>query len=520
MNIPCVANLFLCVGVSIGALTCQPEVPSLPYVAAAVPFALPLGKVEGEVPGEGGQGTLVLASPLVSLCPACSQPASRPASRGETGLGAPLLCCCCCCFCFYLCFCCIFWHIAFHTSPYPFLSNNHHRLPIRPFVPPSSTTLCSIASHTILPSYPSLPSNLTIARIYTPSTCHSLRRRLSSLFSVNPLLPSFIPSSFSPSIPFAATLVDHSYHRHLLSQHNPTDYSLHNPTQRILLPTMASDNGSNGEPGTRPRRSSITQSTLSNLFQRGNTYSGGPSFPVAPPNPAASDRRRLSITTLGLSGTSPNSGVPFGMRRGSMSTNSDSIDESAIDDDEAVQGSAKTAPTTPFVRRMSFGGSAMRNYRPNGSPGNGNASPPQSGRRASAQRVPQAQPSGSATAASAPAPARRASSVLMSPSPLQASNTKFPRTSSDSPYSRTDQQGFNWSEQLRSRAESSVSGARPSFSFASTSPPRASVQHDRAKSVSDMPQPPVQASAAKAKPERPKPDAFQERILKGDFYMD
>jgi hypothetical protein len=216
---------------------------------------------------------------------------------------------------------------------------------------------------------------------------------------------------------------------------------------------MASDNGSNGEPGTRPRRSSITQSTLSNLFQRGNTYSGGPSFPVAPPNPAASDRRRLSITTLGLSGTSPNSGVPFGMRRGSMSTNSDSIDESAIDDDEAVQGSAKTAPTTPFVRRMSFGGSAMRNYRPNGSPGN-------------------------------------------------------------------DQQGFNWSEQLRSRAESSVSGARPSFSFASTSPPRASVQHDRAKSVSDMPQPPVQASAAKAKPERPKPDAFQERILKGDFYMD
>jgi hypothetical protein len=35
-----------------------------------------------------------------------------------------------------------------------------------------------------------------------------------------------------------------------------------------------------------------------------------------------------------------------------------------------------------------------------------------------------------------------------------------------------------------------------------------------------MPQPPVQASAAKAKPERPKPDAFQERILKGDFYMD
>ncbi|KAI9171604.1 hypothetical protein HJFPF1_01090 [Paramyrothecium foliicola] len=284
---------------------------------------------------------------------------------------------------------------------------------------------------------------------------------------------------------------------------------------------MASDNGSSGDTTSRPRRSSITQSTLSNLFQRGNTYSGGPSFPVSQSNPAASDRRRLSITTLGLSGTSPSGAVPFTMRRGSVSTNSDSIDESAIDDDEAAQGSAKTAPTTPFVRRMSFGGSAMRNYRPNGSPGNGNnASPPQPGRRSSVQRAPQAQPPGAAAAAvPPPAAARRASSVLPSPS-LQASNTKFPSTSSDSPYSRTDQQGFNWSEQLRSRAESSVSGARPSFSFASGSPPRGSMQHDRAKSVSDMPQPPAQASAAQAKPERPKPDAFQERILKGDFYMD
>ncbi|CAF3548578.1 unnamed protein product [Fusarium graminearum] len=85
------------------------------------------------------------------------------------------------------------------------------------------------------------------------------------------------------------------------------------------------------------------------------------------------------------------------------------------------------------------------------------------------------------------------------------------------------QQGFNWSEQLRSRAESSVIGApRASFSLASSSPPRGSI-HDRAKSVSEMPQPPAQASSIKQQPrqpERPKPDAFQERILKGDFYMD
>ncbi|KAK7714080.1 hypothetical protein SLS64_004177 [Diaporthe eres] len=69
--------------------------------------------------------------------------------------------------------------------------------------------------------------------------------------------------------------------------------------------------------------------------------------------------------------------------------------------------------------------------------------------------------------------------------------------------------GFNWSEQLRSRAESTVaSGQRPSFSFASGmtgSPPRTG--------ATPKPRSPPRDT-------RPKPDAFQERILKGDFYMD
>lgn len=184
---------------------------------------------------------------------------------------------------------------------------------------------------------------------------------------------------------------------------------------------------------------------MSNLFQRGGSTG-------APPT-ANDNRRRLSVTTLGLSGTQQTASPSFNLRRGSMSTNSnpDSIDESAIEEDDAQTG-AKTAPTTPFVRRMSFGAPAMRGYRTGGSPGN-------------------------------------------------------------------DQSGFNWSEQLRTRAESSVTGARPSFALAS-SPPRGSVQHDRAKSISDMPQPPAQAPAPKPQPERRKPDAFQERILKGDFYMD
>jgi hypothetical protein len=102
----------------------------------------------------------------------------------------------------------------------------------------------------------------------------------------------------------------------------------------------------------------------------------------------------------------------------------------------------------------------------------------------------------------------------------QASTTKQAKHPSDNT-SRSDQQGFNWSEQLRSRAESNVTGGpRTSFSMSNSPPRSAAPIHDRAKSVSDMPAPPAQAAAVKAAPARPKPDAFQERILKGDFYMD
>ncbi|KAJ4163308.1 hypothetical protein LMH87_005046 [Akanthomyces muscarius] len=208
--------------------------------------------------------------------------------------------------------------------------------------------------------------------------------------------------------------------------------------------------------GTAHRRSSITQAALSNLFQRGPSNANVPPLPGAP-SMTDPRGRRLSVSTIGLSGSSPTNAAAF-VRRESVSTNSNSgsMDESAIEDDDFVPGSARTAPNTPFVRRMSFGASAgsgsLRGYRPSGSPGN-------------------------------------------------------------------DQQGFNWSEQLRSRAESSVAGARPSFSLASGSPPR--MPHDRARSVSEMAAPPNQAPPPPPpRQEKPKPDAFQERILKGDFYMD
>ncbi|KAH6608782.1 hypothetical protein Trco_002128 [Trichoderma cornu-damae] len=291
-----------------------------------------------------------------------------------------------------------------------------------------------------------------------------------------------------------------------------------------------SDTSPNGAGTGHHRRSSITQAALSNLFQRGPpTASSGPPFPGN--GGADSQRRRLSITTIGLSGTSPSSTASI-MRRGSMSTNSDSIDENAIEDEDAILGGPRTAPTTPFVRHMSFGGSsAMRNLRSGGSPGNGKSPksppPPSLGRSHGGHGdlwlplLSQSHPHQRKVSISAAWPAAGRRPSLSHP---QASNVQHPRVSSDNLPSRADQLGFNWSEQLRSRAESSVTGARPSFSFHGTgshSPPRALPNHDRSKSISDMPQPPAQASAVKPKQqERPKPDAFQERILKGDFYMD
>jgi len=225
---------------------------------------------------------------------------------------------------------------------------------------------------------------------------------------------------------------------------------------------MANENNNPVDSPTsgRPRRGSFTSNTFNSIFGRSNSVSGSSAstgqnpFPGPISTAAAQDqqRRRMSINTLGLSGTSPSQTSPFSAmaaaRRGSVSTaGSDSIDENAIDDDD---GPARN-PNTPFTRRMSYGAQALRASRA------GNSSPGTSG------------------------------------------------------------EGLNWSEQFRSRAESSVS-QRPTFS---TSPSAAKSTHDRAKSVSEMPAPPTAALPAAVSPRAAKkPDAFGERMLKGDFYMD
>lgn len=72
-------------------------------------------------------------------------------------------------------------------------------------------------------------------------------------------------------------------------------------------------------------------------------------------------------------------------------------------------------------------------------------------------------------------------------------------------------EGYNWSEQIKHRAErsASINSQAPSAAAANTT------AHQRAVSVAGAEQP------IKEMPKTPmKPDRFQERILKGDFYMD
>ncbi|RWA05969.1 hypothetical protein EKO27_g9127 [Xylaria grammica] len=278
---------------------------------------------------------------------------------------------------------------------------------------------------------------------------------------------------------------------------------------------MSNDNSGAGQPNDR--RGSVTSAAFSNLFHRSNSTSasgngnGNAARESVSAAAARDQRRRLSVTTLGLSGASPPSAnTPFGFRRGSISSTnySDSIDENAIDDDEP----AKMPTTSPFTRRTSFGAQAMRNMR-TGQTSPGSGRPAQQARRTSLAASRQPPPPGASSLSTAAG--RRMSTS-------QASNTLSTRTPSDMLSARSDN-GYNWTEQLRFRAESSVTGQRPAFGSVAApgSPPRAAPHHDRAKSVSDMPAPPRQPEVMKPRqPERPKPDHMQERILKGDFYMD
>ncbi|KAL4891379.1 hypothetical protein BDV59DRAFT_69054 [Aspergillus ambiguus] len=123
---------------------------------------------------------------------------------------------------------------------------------------------------------------------------------------------------------------------------------------------------------SRPRRASLASGLgFSDYASKPGTQgqsSGAPTGPIPQANPG----RRLSITTLGLSG-SPTQTSPFGGRSFRHGSISSSIGSSSANIDEAVAEDGESAPpsaNSPFARRLSFGAQALRDVR-GGSVGNG-----------------------------------------------------------------------------------------------------------------------------------------------------
>jgi hypothetical protein len=137
------------------------------------------------------------------------------------------------------------------------------------------------------------------------------------------------------------------------------------------------------ESETRPRRGSIASGLpFNDLFSRQNNQAAARDAANA-----QASQRRLSVTTLGLSG-SPTQAASFAngpFRRGSLSSSwssSPGNHEDAITED--VDG---TSPSSPFARRVSFGAQALREAR-TGSVGNGEGFNWSEALRSRAERAP------------------------------------------------------------------------------------------------------------------------------------
>jgi hypothetical protein len=242
-----------------------------------------------------------------------------------------------------------------------------------------------------------------------------------------------------------------------------------------------------------------------------------------------SNRRGMSITTLGLNGNSPNSqNSPLSafarQRRASVASSSasgspefkNSFEDSAVIEEDLQTGAPANTPATPsFARRVSFGAQALRDVRSTGTASGG--------RRPSLFATLQEQPENETprndlSPSNSKATARGGSRGLFLSCPVRhvTFGLEFlePLTFDNSLF-HTDPclgEGFNWSEALRDRTkrQSSVSGGKPfavrprATSIATEEPPK------------EMPRahaPPVTARLGK-------PDQLGERMLRGDFMMD
>lgn len=256
-------------------------------------------------------------------------------------------------------------------------------------------------------------------------------------------------------------------------------------------------------PESRPRRASIAD-----LFSKQPASNSSARQPQGQANQQAS-QRRLSITTLGLSG-SPTQTSAFGnqnFRRGSMSSsfgsNAPNAEDAVADDPDSSSPGA--TPSSPWARRVSFGAQALRDARA-GSIGNGRY-PPLASR--SGPGPSPTGPTGSLAGARRSPPANATPTAAAQT--RSSASTSSPLDEKSNP-SRRVGEGFNWSEALRSRAERapSIGGSISQPSSAT----RQSHNHQRAASIASMEQP---VREIPKQPKQNKPDFFQEKILRGDF---
>ncbi|KAE8342407.1 hypothetical protein BDV24DRAFT_130869 [Aspergillus arachidicola] len=264
-------------------------------------------------------------------------------------------------------------------------------------------------------------------------------------------------------------------------------------------------------PSSRQRRASLASGLglADYLSKSGNqgTTSSVPTGPMASAvaNAQSHHGRRLSITTLGLSG-SPTQTSPFGgrnLRHGSVSSsmgsNPASLEDAVIEDNE--NGPPSVTPTSPFARRVSFGAQALRDVR-GGSTGNGRYPSPWSpvaGRRSNGS------------------PASSTFITTTTVSEAATTHKMISENDRSNPSWRPLGEGFNWSEALRTRAERAPSIGNNSSNAPQaqhTANPAQSGPHQRAASIASMEHP---AREMPKQPRQNKPDFFQEKILRGDF---
>ena len=235
-----------------------------------------------------------------------------------------------------------------------------------------------------------------------------------------------------------------------------------------------------------------------------NNQNGSPPFtsPIASvaANAQTQHRRRLSITTLGLSG-SPTQTSPFSSRPLRRESGSSSVDSGSAVLEEAIEDGDASFPTnpSPFARRFSFGAQALREVRSGGSTGNGTPTS-QEPRRKTRRR--------NTSSANTP--------LADPPSTVASTSTSYPQKDTSNLSWRQLGDRFNWSEALRTRAERAPSfgGLYPAPGAQQGSPNTVDAHHHRAASIAIMEQP-TQETPRPAR--KNKPDFFQEKILRADF---